>query len=166
MSIPATSRFPLSTAFGLGHMRPFPGTWGSLLPVVVAALLIGFGFSPVDGSLVYHLVLAALIVVFTVACVVSGDRVEARFGRKDPSAVVADEVVGMSIALLALPIGWEGTLGAAWPELLAAFLLFRFFDILKVPPANTLQRIPGGWGILLDDVAAGLWALLLVQVLL
>lgn len=166
MSIPATGRFPLSTGFGLGHMRPFPGTWGSLLPLVVAGVLIALGFGPIDGSLVYHLVLAAMILVFGAACVVSGDHAEARFGKKDPSAVVADEVVGMSIALIALPIGWEGTLWHALPALIAAFLLFRFFDITKLPPANSLQRVAGGWGILLDDVAAGLWALLLVQILL
>lgn len=166
MSIPASSTFPLSTAFGLGHLKPASGSWGSLLPVVVAGLLIFSGFGPVYGPWVYHLVLIAMILVFSAACVVSGDRAEAQFGRKDPSQVVGDEVVGMSIALLALPLGAFVGFWDVIPPLLAAFLLFRFFDITKIPPANMLQRLPGGWGILLDDVAAGLWALLVLQIFL
>lgn len=166
MSIPAASRFPISTAFGLGYLKPASGSWGSLLPVAVAMLLILVGSGPVYGPWTYHAVLIGLILVFGLACVVSGDRTEAQFGKKDPSQVVGDEVVGMSIALIALPVGWDSSFWAIlWP-LVAAFLVFRFFDITKIPPANLLQRLPGGWGILLDDVAAGLWALLVLQIFL
>ena len=65
----------------------------------------------------------------------------------DPSEVVSDEVAGMWLALIGIPV--------TWPGLLAAFLLFRLFDVWKPGPINRLQNLPGGWGVMMDDVAAG-----------
>ena len=88
---------------------------------------------------------------------------EVHFGKKDPRQVVADETAGQCVALLALP--WGGD----WSENLVlaatAFVTFRLFDIVKPPPINRIQRLGGGWGILVDDLLAGLYALAATQLL-
>ncbi|QOI99650.1 MAG: phosphatidylglycerophosphatase A [Phycisphaeraceae bacterium] len=153
----------LITTFGLGRMRPASGTWGSLPPVLLAAALIAAGVTPVDRPVAYHLSIVAVLVIFAWACVMDGDAAEARFGRKDPGEVVADETSGQCIPLLALPIG-AGTPGLHWAGVLAgAFVAFRILDIIKPPPAYGLQRVGGGWGILLDDLIAGVYAAVVVQ---
>jgi len=156
----------LITVFGLGFMRPASGTWGSMPPVLIAGALIALGFAPgtsTTSTLVYHAVLALLFVTFAGACVVQGDRAEARFGH-DPSEVVADEVAGQCIALLALPAAALATPIKAALTLATSFLAFRVLDIVKPWPARQLQRVPSGWGILLDDLFAGLYALAVVQI--
>lgn len=154
----------LITVFGLGAMRPFPGTWGSLPPVIVAALL---ALSvPVEArGWVLAGAMLALLLVFSGACVVQGDAAEARFGRKDPSNAVADEVAGQSLVFLLLPHAALATPARAAATLFAGFVLFRVLDILKPPPARQLQRVPAGWGILLDDLAAGAYAWGVLQIL-
>jgi phosphatidylglycerophosphatase A len=171
-------KLPLITVFGLGHMRPASGTWGSLPPVVVALALWAMGAAPVAESVMprgiaaaageqgptlalaaYLTSLALILLVFAGACVLQGSAAEAVFGH-DPAEVVADETAGQCVPLLALALTpacfatWWTT--SAW--LAAAFLAFRILDILKPWPANALQRVPGGWGILLDDLAAGVYA--------
>lgn len=149
------------TVFGLGHIRPFPGTWGSLPPVVLAMLLL---LAMPDGAYatVMRLVMLLVAITFTLACVVLGDKAEPRFGRKDPSQVVADEVAGMALCLALMPVvdpGW-GRFGT----LILAFIYFRALDIVKPWPAHGLQAKPGGWGVVLDDLAAGVLAALLLWV--
>jgi len=143
------------TTFGLGRLRPAPGTWGSLPPVVLAAAMLAAGFPPLLATAV----LLVVLVYFSAACLVQGDAAEARFGGKDPSSVVADETAGQCLPLLLLPAVAHASPLAGALTLLAAFLLFRVFDILKPWPADRLQAVPGGWGILLDDLIAGLYAL-------
>ena len=92
-----------------------------------------------------------------VAGVWSAGVIEGHSGHHDPSVVVIDEVAGMWIALL-------GAQHAGW-YFLAAFLIFRFLDITKPGPVNRLQDLPGGWGVMLDDVAAGAGTLAVVWVL-
>ena len=169
-----TSRF-LITSFGLGHLRPAPGTWGSFPPVILAAALIAAGLGPnetcsLGGTFgpawwIYTLTHIAVILFFSGVCVAVGGRAEVHFGKTDPGSVTADETAGMSLTLLALPYAQmhQPIHAAAW--LIGAFLLFRIFDILKLWPANGLQRIPGGWGILLDDLVAGVQALIALQLI-
>lgn len=171
-------KLPLITVFGLGHMRPASGTWGSLPPVALAALLWLMGAAPLATDTttrgiaaaagehghaiafaVYLATFACVCLAFSAACVVQGAAAEAIFGH-DPAQVVADETAGQCLPLAALAIvpacfasPWTT---AAW--LAAAFVAFRVFDIFKPWPAGALQRIPGGWGILLDDLAAGVYA--------
>jgi phosphatidylglycerophosphatase A len=95
-------------------------------------------------------VLGALILLLGLVAVVSAGRAEGRYGT-DARCLVIDEVVGMLIAAWWMP--WDAL------HLLAAFLLFRIFDVIKPPPAYQLQSLPGGMGVLMDDVAAGLYAL-------
>lgn len=158
------SRLLLVTTFGLGHLRPASGTWGSMPPVVLAAGLIAAGLGPAHHAAIFNLIQVATILIFSWACVAHGDQAEARFGKKDPGQVVADETAGQAIALLFIPAAAVATPLAAGGTLLLAFLAFRFFDIAKIPPAYKLQRLTGGWGILVDDLVAGLYALGLVQI--
>ena len=154
------------TVFGLGRMRPASGTWGSLPPVLLAAGLIFAGYGPAAQPLVYNGCLIVVLVVFSFACTAQGDAVEARSIKgKDPSEAVADEVAGQCLPLLFLPAASLATPAVAAFTLVYAFLCFRVLDIFKPWPANSLQRIPGGWGILLDDLFAGAYAAVLVQVM-
>lgn len=157
--------FLLVTTFGLGLMRPASGTWGSLPPPAIAWGLILLGLGPTEAPILYHAVLAVIFVVFSWACVAFGDASEARFGKKDPGQVVADETAGQCIPLLALPVTCEEPVKGMLCTGIA-FIAFRVFDILKLPPANQLQKLRSGWGILVDDWVAGLQALIVVQVIL
>jgi len=166
----------LITTFRLGYLKPAPGTWGSLPPpaiVVLLSTLLGLnGLSPADFWII-NLALLLLVVVFSHACAAYGDWAEARFWKKDPGQVVADETAGQALTLLALP--WRAIVesGGFIPAALyynvavaaTAFLAFRFFDITKPAPARGLQRWPAGWGILVDDLIAGLYALIATQLL-
>jgi len=151
------------TTFGLGHMRPASGTWGSMPTVVLAGCLIFFGFGPGHSPIIYNAALIAWCVVFSIGCLVQGEAAEARFGKKDPSQAVADETAGQAIALLFLPAHVEVSLQTLILTLGGAFVAFRILDILKLWPARGLQRLPGGMGILIDDLIAGVQAMLLVQ---
>jgi len=148
-------RLLLIQTFGLGAMRPASGTWGSLPPVMLAGAMLAAGLGP--RSAVYLAVLVAVAMVFSLACVMHGDAAEAKWG-KDPAHVVADETAGQCLPLLALPVSVSHSWLAAGGWLLGAFLAFRVLDILKPWPAGRLQDVPGGWGILLDDLAAGAYA--------
>jgi phosphatidylglycerophosphatase A len=137
----------VATFFGAGLLKPGPGTWGSL-----AATLIWFAYArlahPAPPTLLIALVAG---IVVTVALGVPAATIAAReSGRHDPGFVVIDEVAGQWIALLFSPVDWRHGL--------IAFALFRIFDILKPFPARQLERLPAGWGIVFDDVAAGLYA--------
>jgi phosphatidylglycerophosphatase A len=100
----------------------------------------------------------ALAVLVTLIGVPAATEVARGCGAKDPQFVVIDEVAGQMVALIAVPL--------AWKPVLAAFLFFRVFDIVKPPPVRQLEAIPEGSGIVLDDIAAGLYALSATQLLL
>ncbi len=132
----------LATWFGSGLLPKAPGTWGSLaaLPcaIAIAALAGPWG-------------LLAAVLAVTVAGLWAADVYAARSGESDPGEVVIDEVAGQWLALV--PAALDPRLYAV------AFLAFRFFDIVKIWPANWLDRnLKGGWGIMLDDLAAGVYA--------
>ena len=98
--------------------------------------------------------LAAILVAIVVVGTWAADAAEAALGTKDPGAIVVDEVAGMTLSVLAVPLT---------PAVLAAgFVLFRVFDVVKPFPANVAQRLPGGVGVMVDDLIAGLYALLLL----
>jgi phosphatidylglycerophosphatase A len=155
----------LLTTGGLGFLRPASGTWGSLPPVAIGAVIVLAGAGPgTPYAWVFAGVMLAIVIAFSVACVLGGDSAEARWG-KDPSPVVADETAGMALALLLMP----PSLFANEPffailSLAGAFILFRATDIAKVFPSNRLEKIPSGWGILLDDLSAAVQAALLAWI--
>jgi phosphatidylglycerophosphatase A len=148
----------LITTFGLGHRRPASGTWGSLPPVVIAGGLLALDCGPGAQPWIYYPVLSAILVIFSAACIIDGDAAEARFGEKDPSEVVADETAGQCIPLLSILPSSVGTPLHAAMLVALAFVAVRILDIIKPPPAKGWQRIPGGWGILIDDLVAGVYA--------
>lgn len=133
----------LSTWFGCG-LAPFArGTWGSLAALPLAAISVWLG-----GTLALQIVSAALLAIG-----IAASDVYARLtGIKDPDEVVIDEVAGQCLTLLVVPL-------APLPYL-AGFLLFRFFDVAKPFPIRWLERnLPGGWGIMLDDTGAAIYAM-------
>lgn len=103
-------------------------------------------------------VVVALVIVVTLIGIPAATRVSRSCATKDPQFVVIDEVAGQLIALIAAPL--------AWKSFLAGFILFRVFDITKPPPVRQLEKLPEGTGIVLDDVAAGIYALIVMQLLL
>jgi phosphatidylglycerophosphatase A len=148
----------LVTTFGLGFRRPASGTWGSLPPVVLAAILLAAGVPA--ASFAFGLIFIVIAGVFIGACVRYGDPAAAEFGRDDPSQIVADETGAMALVLAFLPLGSTGTPLLAAFTLALAFLAFRVLDITKPFPAAQLQDLPGAWGVLLDDVAAALYTII------
>jgi phosphatidylglycerophosphatase A len=143
----------VATFFGAGLLHPGPGSWGSAATVILWWLLsrgIASGWQPWAA-----IALAALAVVVGIPAATLVARAS---GLKDPQFVVIDEVAGQLITLIAIPISWK--------SLLLGFILFRGFDIVKPPPVRWLERLPEGYGIVIDDVGAGLYALAIMQALL
>jgi phosphatidylglycerophosphatase A len=137
----------LATSFGVGYVPYAPGTFGS------AAGLLLWWFLPNS----FALQLAAIVVVFAVGSW-SGNIAEHHFGASDPPPVVIDEVMGMWITLLLNPVGWQGAV--------MAFLLFRLFDVIKPYPANRLERLRGGLGVMADDGMAAVYANLVLRAII
>jgi phosphatidylglycerophosphatase A len=155
---PIRSRAPvfstlIATFFGIGYLRPGPGTWASASTVLLWSV---FAFrQPQPLRLPEAFSLSALLLPIGIP---AATRVARASGSKDPQFVVIDEVAGQLIALIGAPL--------AWKTLLAGFILFRVFDIVKPPPVRQLERLPEGVGIMLDDIAAGIYALIVMQLLL
>jgi len=143
----------LATFFGIGRLRPGPGTWGSAAAVLLWAAL-AHGLAPA----LRLPVLIGLAILITLVGIPAATQVARSTGTKDPQFVVIDEVAGQLIALIFVPL--------AWKSFLAGFILFRAFDIVKPPPVRQLERLPEGAGIVLDDVAAGIYAFVGMQLLL
>ena len=145
------------TFLGVGRIPWAPGTMGSL-----AALLVGFVCWNSCPDAFRTVLFPSLALLASFGCVVCGSRIELIFGRKDPGAVVIDEVAGQYVALSAIPFTVMDTQLANTALWLLAFLLFRLFDILKPLGIRRLETFPAGWGVLLDDIAAGAGAALLL----
>ena len=138
----------IATCFGVGYFPVAPGTAGSAVAVVLVA---AFGLLPLSRAWHWGLLAGALLSILVVG-VWAATAAERFFGRTDPGHVVIDEVAGQIVTLLARP-------DASWKWLLAGFFLFRFFDIVKPFPARRAEHLPGGWGIMTDDLIAGLYGL-------
>ena len=149
----------LATGFGSGYLRPAPGTWGTLAGLAAWLLLVS-GVRAVSGVWTPGILLAAPLILALVA-VWAADRVVRETGQKDPSFIVVDEWAGIWFALtpLLFTITLQPQPVALWAaRLVAPFALFRLFDIWKPGVVDRAQRLPGGWGVVLDDVLAGLLA--------
>ncbi len=136
----------ISTFFGAGYFPFAPGTFAC----AIVALGYRFGASRLEP-----LPYAGLIVAIFVLGVATADLHSKTLRQKDPRPIVIDEVVGQLIALFSVPAGW------GW--IFLGFFLFRLFDVLKPRPIRDLERLPGGWGIMADDILAGLISVLIVQ---
>ena len=142
-----------ATFFGIGHIRPGPGTWGS-----AATVLCWWALTYVIPSNLQPWAALGIAVFVVLIGIPAATQVSRAYASKDPQFVVIDEVAGQLIVLIAAPVTWK--------TLLAGFILFRGFDIVKPPPVRQVERLPEGSGIVLDDVAAGLYGLAVMQLLL
>ncbi len=160
---PQRFRTACVSALGSGLLPGPTGTWGSLVAVVLFAGL--WRLTVATSRVLHELLLLAALAAACVAAVRLGPWAIARYRRPDPKQFTLDEVSGQWLALLALPVGADAGLTSLLTVLAGQFVLFRMFDVLKPAPARALERLPGGWGILADDLAAGLYANLTGQIL-
>ena len=137
----------ISTAFGIGYIGKGAGT------VAAAVTCTIWWLSQTEYSNPYLWPFLSIILILLVG-VITGDAVEKTWG-KDHQRVVIDEVAGMAISLLCIPYQWT--------YYLLALVLFRFFDIVKPFYIRRLERLPGGWGVMADDVLAGIYANMVLQ---
>ncbi|MHB8171638.1 MAG: phosphatidylglycerophosphatase A family protein [Thermincolia bacterium] len=131
----------ISSGFGLGYSPVASGTVGSLLGIPLVWLYPN------------SLVMALFLIILGVWSSSQGEKL---FGEKDSSKIVIDEVVGYYLAMWALPL--------TWPFFLSAFLLFRILDVIKPGPIRRLQELKGGWGVMADDLAAGILTNIILRV--
>ncbi|HEX4581395.1 MAG TPA: phosphatidylglycerophosphatase A [Acidobacteriaceae bacterium] len=163
---PATGKktlwaWAIGTFFGVGLLKPGPGTWGSVAAVLLWSLTTmlpahhaaaaGVGAVVSIAPLLFGIILATGIGI-PAATIVARES-----GREDPGHVVIDEVAGQWLTL--------AVCRPDWPHALLALALFRLFDITKPWPIRKLEALPGGWGIMLDDLAAGLFGLIVLLVI-
>jgi phosphatidylglycerophosphatase A len=139
----------LATGFYVGNIPPAPGTLGSLIGLALCFLLAGIQLPPV-------IILAVLFIGFAVWIAHAAEKI---LKKKDPGCIVIDEVAGMVVTLIGLPFNLTTAV--------IGFIIFRILDILKPFPIRTLdKRLAGGIGIVADDVVAGIFANIILRVLL
>jgi len=138
----------IATCFGIGYLKG-GGTYAALLYTMIRY------FTRAGGNNI--LAQLAVFLLICIAGVWSSFVVEKEWG-KDSSKVVIDEVAGMCITLLFVPV--------RWPYLLAGFILFRFFDIVKPLYLKKIEHLPGGWGVMLDDLGAGCYAHVILSIMI
>lgn len=142
----------ITTFFGLGYAPKAPGTFGAIGGVLVYWLLLSIGLE----KNILNIVLGLLILFFLFAGIYSTNKVSVYWG-KDPGKVVVDEAVGQWIAMLFIP-----------PEMIfivLSLILFRFFDITKILFIRKAENLPGGIGVMMDDVIAGIYSLIILQII-
>jgi phosphatidylglycerophosphatase A len=151
-ALPTDVVLALARVTPCGNIPFAPGTWGSLAGLAFFAVCLR-PLAGVAGGVALALAVVALLALAVALC----GEAEARLGKTDPGEVVLDEFAVMPLCFLGWwsgsPSGWPG-----WAVLLTGFLLFRLFDIWKPLGIKKLQRLPGGWGVVIDDVAAALAA--------
>jgi phosphatidylglycerophosphatase A len=137
----------IATFFGIGYFPIAPGTAATAAGIALAFCLQG-----------HEWVYAVVVFVLFAAGVPVCGRVEKILKQKDPGIVVLDEVIGVLVALAGLPM--------TWPVAISVFFLFRAFDMFKIYPINRLETRPGGWGVILDDVMAGIYTNIIMRIAL
>jgi len=152
----------LTSCFGLGLLPLCPGTWGSLPPVIIFAAMCHFGVSAVPTAIT----MAVLILFGSVVCVLFAPAIIAATGKGDPREVVADELAGQALTFLAVPFFITAEISTRQILITTAlgFLFFRLFDIFKPWPIRKLEKLPAGWGVLADDLLAGVFAAIVLLV--
>lgn len=155
-----------TSCFGLGKLPIAPGTWGSLPPVVAYQVLLYLSAAGLFHPFVNLVAQFFFIELASWVCIIYSPVVIELTGKKDPGLVVADEVAGQTLTMLMISIyGMIHPINICNTAVLG-FLLFRLFDIVKIWPCRRLEKFPAGWGILADDLAAGLYAGILSLVLI
>jgi len=144
--------------YGVGFLPLAPGTWGSLAAVGLYLLLRSLFLNL--GPLTFSLIQLITIVIVTFTGIWAASQVERIAGRKDPGKVVVDEVAGQLISVFPI-VFLDSSYSWKW-MVMVSFILFRVFDIVKPYPARRMERLPGGWGIMCDDLVAGAYGLVLI----
>ena len=145
----------LTSCFGLGWLPIAPGSWGSLPSAIIFGLVYYLGGSGVLAALL----MVALIAAGSVVCVKFSHVAVAATGNEDPNEVVADEIAGQALTFLAMPLMMADVSGGQIVSIVAlGYFLFRLFDTVKPWPSYRLEELPAGWGILADDLMAGVYA--------
>lgn len=139
----------LTSCFGLGKLPLAPGTWGSLPPVVLYQVLGYLWPAASPYVMTFFLLFGSWV------CIQYAPVIIAATGKKDPSMVVADEVAGQAVVMLFIALLWPANICNTTA---LGFFLFRVFDIVKPWPCKKLEKLPGGLGILADDLMAGVYA--------
>ena len=154
-------RKALVTGLGAGYLPLAPGSWGS---AAVVAIYLAVAWASGGWAVCLNATMALLAAGACVACVALGRFSEQHFGKKDPGQNTSDEWAGQALALLAMPMNgdWRHWLIVAG----VCFFLFRLFDSVKPFPLRRLEKLPLGWGILLDDLGAAVYANLASQLVL
>ncbi|MBV9216538.1 MAG: phosphatidylglycerophosphatase A [Acidobacteria bacterium] len=158
------------TTFGVGYIPGAPGTYGSAVAVAIyigisrfeseaAMHAVSGGMNPLFPAAFHYALNGILLAAFCLIGIWASGRTAPIFGRKDPSQAVVDELMGQFITYCFIPFG------LGWPFILAGFLLFRLFDIVKPFPIRDLEILPGGLGICADDIVAGVYAGLCLAVI-
>ena len=137
----------IATVGGVGFLPVAPGTWATVVGVVIA-------YSLGNNLPVYSILLLVLLILG----IMTTGIIEKQMNQKDPGILVIDEVVGVMIALWGLPL--------IWSVMICGFFLFRAFDMFKIYPINRLESQPGGWGIMLDDCMAGVYTNIILRIAL
>ncbi len=137
----------IGTGFYSGYSPLIPGTAGSIVGLII------YMIPGIENIIIF----LPLIIIFYFAGLYSSALLEKKLG-DDPSVVVIDEIVGMWISLLFIE--------KSFPIIIAAFILFRLFDIFKPFPCRQLEKLPNGWGIMLDDVFAGIYTSIVIHIIL
>lgn len=155
-----TAEFPwlpkmLATSFGVGFLPIAPGTWGAILAIILWLPLWIWG----TPQTIFWVTLTATI-IYTWAGTWASTESEKYWG-KDPVIACADETVGQWIALL--PLSWVPT--THWWEILVSLALFRFFDIFKPLGIRQMEKFPGGYGMMADDILSGIYSVIILVVL-
>ncbi len=149
------------TGLGTGYLPLAPGSWGSL---AVSVIFLGVVWGSPGHWYCVSGTMLLLSAAAAIACVLLGPFCERTYGKKDPGPCTIDEWAGQGLTYLLLPLsgGYR-----AWLTVAAlGFVVFRIFDIVKPPPARRLEKLPAGWGILLDDLVAAVYANLTCQLIL
>ena len=146
----------LTSCFGLGWLPLAPGSWGSLPSAVAFGLACYFGGS----DLLSFLVMLAFFIFGSIVCLKFSSAAVAATGKDDPNEVVADEIAGQALTFLAMPFVIGEALSGRQVLVIVSlgYFLFRLFDTLKPWPSYRLEELPNGWGILADDLMAGVYA--------
>lgn len=135
-----------ATGFGSGYSPIASGTAGSIVAIPFIWAISGLNLP----------IYVIFTLVFGLFAVWISDRAEKYFAKKDPGEIVIDEIAGMFVTFIAIELNLI--------SIIAGFVLFRFFDIVKIPPIHQSQKLPGGWGVVVDDLLAGVAANIVLQI--
>jgi len=141
----------LSSGLLIGYIPAASGTLATLLAGVFLYALQPLNVASIPSGIIF----AGVVVALTIVAVWSADVAERTYGERDSHKIVIDEIVGFFVAMILVPF--------RWPHVAVAFVLFRLLDVLKPAPIRQSQRLPGGWGVVADDLLAGLYTCVIVH---